>query len=276
MQTIAFIGGGNMARSLIGGLLKAGTPAQAIAVADPVLEPLAPLGVRAMQDNAAAARDATVVVLAVKPQVMAAACRSIAGELATSLVAGRAPLVVSVAAGTTSADIERWLGREHAVVRCMPNTPALLGAGATGMCANPRVSAEQRATATRLMRSVGTVEWIDDEALMDAVTALSGSGPAYFFTLIEHMTQAAVDLGLPEASARRLAVQTAVGAARMAAEPGADPAELRRRVTSPGGTTAAALASFERDALAAIVARALTAARDRGRELAVGEDRAKP
>jgi pyrroline-5-carboxylate reductase len=263
-QGIAFIGGGNMARSLIGGLIKAGTPAAAIRVADPMLEPLAPLGVRATQDNATAAQGAAVVVLAVKPQVMEAACRAIAPELAASA----APLVVSVAAGTPIAAIERWLGRPHAVVRCMPNTPALLGAGATGMCANARVSAVQRASAEGLLSAVGIVEWIEDEALMDAVTALSGSGPAYVFLLIEEMTNAAVALGLPLTSARRLAVQTALGAARMAAESGEDPASLRQRVTSPGGTTAAALASFERDAFAAIVARALTAARDRGRELA--------
>jgi pyrroline-5-carboxylate reductase len=207
---------------------------------------------------------------------MEAACRTIAAVLAAGVAAGRAPLVVSVAAGTTIGDIERWLGCPHAVVRCMPNTPALLGASATGMCANARVSAMQRASAERLLAAVGIVEWIDDEALMDAVTALSGSGPAYFFMLIEEMTKAAVALGLPAASARRLAVQTALGAARMAAESGEDPAELRRRVTSPGGTTAAALASFERDALAAIVARALTAARDRGRELAGSPDRTTP
>lgn len=271
MLDIAFIGGGNMARSLIGGLLKAGTAAGSIRVADPVLEPLAPLGVTATRDNARAVRGAGLVVLAVKPQVMATACRAIAAELAAAADAGRAPLVVSVAAGTTIASIERWLGREHAVVRCMPNTPALLGVGATGMCANPRVSAAQRTAAERLLAAVGTVEWIDDEALMDAVTALSGSGPAYFFLLIEQLTRAAVALGLPESSARNLATQTALGAARMAAEPGADPAELRRRVTSPGGTTAAALASFERDAFAAVVARALTAARDRGRELAADD-----
>ena len=268
MEHIAFIGGGNMARSLIGGLLKAGTPAAEIRVADPVLEPLAPLGVHATRDNAAAARGGAVVVLAVKPQVMEAACRAIAAELAASAAAGRAPLVVSIAAGTPIAAIERWLGQPHAVVRCMPNTPALLGAGATGMCANARVSAAQRASAERLLAAVGIVEWIDDEALMDAVTALSGSGPAYFFLLIEQLSAAAAGLGLPAASARRLAVQTALGAARMAAESGEDPALLRQRVTSPGGTTAAALASFERDAFAAIVARALTAARDRGRELA--------
>jgi pyrroline-5-carboxylate reductase len=270
MQDIAFIGGGNMARSLVGGLIKSGTPPTAIRVADPVLEPLAPLGVRATRDNAEAARGAAVVVLAIKPQVMETACRAISAELAASAAAGDAPLVVSVAAGTRIADIERWLGQAHAVVRCMPNTPALLGAGATGMCANPRASAVQRANAERLLANVGAVEWIADEALMDAVTALSGSGPAYVFMLIEHMTQAAVGLGLPAASARRLAVQTVLGAARMAAESGVDPAELRRRVTSPGGTTAAALASFERDAIATIIARALTAARDRGVELGEG------
>ena len=267
-EVIAFIGGGNMARALIGGLLRAGGAATAVRVADPqpdhaALAALGPLTQSA--DNAAAARGAGIVVLAVKPQVMADACRSIA-----VVVQAARPLVISVAAGTRLDDIDAWLGGGCRIVRCMPNTPALLGAGATGMVANARVDAAARASAERLLASVGSVEWIGDEALMDAVTALSGSGPAYFFQLLEHLEEAAVALGLPRESARRLAIQTGLGALRMATESGVEPAELRRRVTSPGGTTAAALAAFERGGFAALVKRALEAARDRGRELGGG------
>jgi pyrroline-5-carboxylate reductase len=264
-DTIAFIGGGNMARALIGGLVRSGTPAGALRVADPApdraaLAALGPLAI--VGDNAAAARDARVVVLAVKPQAMAEACASIAAE-----VGAGDPLVISVAAGTRIADLDRWLGGGRRIVRCMPNTPALVGLGATGMVANAAVDAAGRATAERILASVGLVEWIADEALMDAVTALSGSGPAYFLQLVEHMESAAVALGLPRASARRLALQTGLGAMRMAADADVEPAELRRRVTSPGGTTAAALAAFERGGFARLVEDALTAARDRGVEL---------
>ena len=264
-DTIAFIGGGNMARALIGGLIRAGTPAGALRVADPApdraaLAALGPLAIA--EDNAAAARGARVVVLAVKPQAMAEACASIAAE-----VGAADPLVISVAAGTRIADLDRWLGGGRRIVRCMPNTPALVGLGATGMVANAAVDAAGRATAERILASVGIVEWIADEALMDAVTALSGSGPAYFLQLVEHMESAAVALGLPRASARRLALQTGLGAMRMAADADVEPAELRRRVTSPGGTTAAALAAFERGGFEQLVEDALTAARDRGVEL---------
>lgn len=268
-QPIAVIGGGNMARALIGGLVRAGAAPATLRVADPAPDraalaalapPDQPIAIAA--DNAAAARGAAVVVLAVKPQVMAEACAAIAAEARAAR-----PLVISVAAGTRLADLDRWLGGGQRLVRCMPNTPALIGLGATGMVANAAVDAAARATAERILASVGIVEWIDDEALMDAVTALSGSGPAYFFQMVEHLESAAVALGLPRASARRLALQTGLGALTMASEAGVEPAELRRRVTSPGGTTAAALAAFEQGGFERLVRDALTAARDRGVEL---------
>jgi pyrroline-5-carboxylate reductase len=264
---IAFIGGGNMARSLIGGLLAAGVPAARLRVADP--GPAARAACQALgltrvgADNAAAATGAAVLVLAVKPQVMAEAARSLAVT-----VQAEQPLVISVAAGIASADLMRWLGGPVALVRAMPNTPALLGAGATGACASPRVTSAHRATATALLGSVGSVEWLDDEALMDVVTAVSGSGPAYFFLVLELLEAEGVRLGLPAPVARRLAVETAYGAARMARETGTPPAELRAQVTSPGGTTAAALAAFQTAGLPAAFQAALLAARDRGRELA--------
>jgi pyrroline-5-carboxylate reductase len=203
-----------------------------------------------------------VLVFAVKPQVIQAAARGVA----EAVQAGK-PLVISIAAGVTSTDLDRWLGGEVSIVRVMPNTPALLGAGASALWAGPKVSAEQKQMAQSLMEAVGIALWIDDEPLMDAVTALSGSGPAYFFLLMECMEAAALELGLPAATARALTLQTALGAARMALESGEAPAELRRQVTSPKGTTAAALQVFEDGRYAALVQKALTAARDRGREL---------
>ena len=263
---LAFIGGGNMARSLIGGLVQKGCDPRRISVADPSAEQRALLTQRfpvmATADNRAAAEGADLLVFAVKPQMLRAAAEGLAAPLR-----GKRPLIVSIAAGISEPDLRSWLGGEAAIVRAMPNTPALLGAGAAGLYANSSVSAAQRALAQSLLEAVGTALWIEDESLMDAVTALSGSGPAYFFLLMELMEAAALDLGLPAATARQLTQQTAYGAARMALESGEAPAALRKQVTSPGGTTAAALAVFEDAKLAAIVARALTAARDRGREL---------
>ncbi len=265
--TIAFIGGGNMARSLIGGLLRHGAAPGGIAVAEPdaaLREALRrELGVATHAANAAAASDAEVLVLAVKPQVL----RGVCAELRESAQARR-PLIVSVAAGVRIEQIDRWLGGGLAVVRAMPNTPALIGAGATALYANAQVDAAQRALAERLLGAVGLVVWLDDEALMDTVTALSGSGPAYFFALVEALEDAAVAQGLPRAIARALAAQTCLGAGRMLREGDAAPAELRRRVTSPGGTTQAALDRLAADDFAAIVARALAAATRRGQELA--------
>jgi len=264
--TIAFIGGGNMATSLVGGLVAHDHPADAIWVSDPDTARLKLLqeryAVRTSADNALAAGRAEVVVLAVKPQVMRPVVESV-----REAVAARSPLVMSVAAGVREQDIQRWLGGGAAIVRCMPNTPALLGAGATGLYANPRVSATQRSSAEEIMRAVGLTLWVDDEALLDAVTAVSGSGPAYYFLLMELMEKVGTELGLPAESARALTLQTALGAARMALESGAAPATLRRQVTSPAGTTEAAIRSFLDGGLEERVRAALTAARDRAVEL---------
>ncbi|HWP95123.1 MAG TPA: pyrroline-5-carboxylate reductase [Gammaproteobacteria bacterium] len=267
LPTYAFIGGGNLARALIGGLLRSGTPATAIRVANPGEAKRVALardfGVFVTPDNAEAASVADVWVLAVKPQAMAAALAPL-----TELARLKRPLVISVAAGITTGFIRHRLGAETAVVRAMPNTPALVGAGITGLFADPDLTPAQRARAAALLGAVGEVVWLDDESLMDAVTAVSGSGPAYFFLLVEAMREAGEALGLPAEAARRLSEATAYGAARLLHDSGETPEALRTRVTSPGGTTAAALAVFERDGFRAMVRAALTAARDRGRELA--------
>jgi pyrroline-5-carboxylate reductase len=255
-----------MARSLIGGLIRTGTPAARLRVGEPNAELAAALtrdfGVAAGADNAAAANAAATWVLAVKPQVMKTVCVPL-----RDIAQARKPLVISVAAGIRAGQIEEWLGGNLAVVRCMPNTPALIGAGATGLFANPRVAAGQHETAARVLGTEGLTVWIEDEALMDTVTALSGSGPAYFFLLVEALEEAAVAQGLARETARALAVQTCVGAGRMLIENGAAPAELRQRVTSPQGTTQAAIDSFSADRFGEIVARAVAAATRRGREM---------
>jgi pyrroline-5-carboxylate reductase len=271
---IAFLGGGNMARSLIGGLVARCWPAARLHVA----EPHAPLrealvrdfGIVAHADNDEAAAAATVWLFAVKPQVL----RSVAQALAARAQAQR-PLAISIAAGITGAQLDRWLGGGQAIVRAMPNTPALLGAGATGLHANAAVDAAQRALAERLLAATGTTTWIDDEPGMDAVTALSGSGPAYVFLLAEAMQAAGEAEGLDPAAARALTLQTLHGAARMLVESGDAPAILRQRVTSPGGTTQAAIEAFEAGGFHALVARAIAAAAQRGRALsAANEDEA--
>jgi pyrroline-5-carboxylate reductase len=252
MTRIAFIGGGNMARSLVGGLIRTGIAANDIRVAEPQAAAREALGrdfgVATYADNALAAAEAEVVVLAVKPQVMPA----IRDGLRDTLQRQR-PLLISIAAGVRLDQLERWFGALP-IVRCMPNTPALIGAGATGLCANARVSPPQRAQAQHVLDAAGLTRWIDDEAWMDTVTALSGSGPAYFFALVEALEDAAAAQGLPRDTARALG----------------------RRVTSPNGTTQAALESFAADGLAAIVARAVAAAARRGGELADALDGRNP
>lgn len=264
---IAFIGGGNMARSLIGGLIADGVKPARIWVADPNPASLSDhqnhFGVRTTADNSQAARQAQVIVLAVKPQVAKAAAQSMAGVLRE-----RPALVISVAAGIRISHLRDWLGEETAIVRCMPNTPALVGSGATALFANPHVTREQKDLAESILRAVGMTLWMDDEDLMDAVTALSGSGPAYFFLVMEAMEQAGVALGLPRQTARLLTLQTAFGAAKMALESTEDVAALRRRVTSPGGTTEQAIRVLEEHGLAAGFDQALRAARQRSIELA--------
>lgn len=260
---LAFIGGGNMARSLIGAQRARGVPPASIRVAEPsaaTREALArEFDVPVFTDNAEAAAGADCIVLAVKPQVMREACASLAGALR-----GVHPLIISIAAGIRIAQIGRLLGAQHAIVRCMPNTPALVGAGGTGLCANRNVDDDQRALAERLLGAAGIVRWIEDEAQMDTVTALSGSGPAYFFLLVEAMEDAAVQLGLPREAARALAAQTCLGAGHMLADGNETAAELRKRVTSPHGTTAAALDTFERGGFRELVGQALAAAQRRG------------
>lgn len=269
LPTTAFIGGGNMARSLIGGLLQAGADPGKVRVAEPVetlRDALAgDFGVQTFADATSASKDADVWVLAVKPQVMRDVCATLA-----PIAQARRPLVVSIAAGITGEQIDRWLGGGIAIVRCMPNTPALLGAGVTGLHANGAVSADQRDIAQTLLASAGKTVWIDDEALMDAVTAVSGSGPAYVFLLAEALQAAGEAEGLPPEAARTLTIETLLGAARMLTSDDTSAAELRRRVTSPNGTTQAAIERFEADGFRDIVARAVHAARVRGAELAAG------
>lgn len=261
---IAFIGGGNMARSLIGGLLARGMSPQAIAVSEPqsaARDALrADFGVHVFELNHDAARGADLLLLAVKPQAMADVCRGLAGQVADLTV-------VSIAAGITCAQLDSWLGGAPALVRSMPNTPALLGVGATGLFATASTSAPRRAAAAAVLGAVGLCVWVEDEALMDAVTAVSGSGPAYAFLLAEAMQQAGEEIGLPSAVARTLVQQTLLGAARMLEQGDTDAATLRQRVTSPGGTTQAAIESFQSDGFGAMVQRAVSAAYRRGAEL---------
>ena len=263
---IVFIGGGNMARSLVGGLVGDGYPGERIRVTDPDAQQrerlTRTLGVDTGADNRAAVADADVIVLAVKPQAMEAVCTDLGPALA-----GREPLVVSVAAGVRAEAIARWLGYDGPLVRCMPNTPALLQAGITALYPNDRVSDDQRSRAESILRAAGSVIWVEDEALMDTVTGISGSGPAYFFRFMEAMEAAAVTRGLERDKARLLVIETALGAARMALESSDDPGTLRQNVTSKGGTTAAALDVFEQGGLADLVDRAVGAAAERAAEL---------
>ena len=264
---LAFIGAGNMARSLIGGLIADGWNPDSISVSDPDSGQLAMLTnrfpVHTDSENNSIAENSDVVVLAVKPQVI----QEVAEGLSAT-VQKQVPLVISIAAGIRSTDLQRWLGGNCALVRCMPNTPALVQSGATALYANEQVSNEQKDLAETILRAVGLALWVEDEALMDAVTALSGSGPAYFFLLIEALQETGTALGLNEKTARLLALQTAFGAAKMALESSEDASVLRQRVTSPGGTTEKALAVLEAGGIKALFNDALTAARDRSRELA--------
>ena len=262
-DTIAFIGGGNMARSLISGLLSGGTAAEKIAVSDPVAaqrELLSELGVRVSADNDAALTGAAVVVLAVKPQVL--------GEVLKALPLQPAQLLVSIAAGVPIAAMRDWTRPEQPIVRCMPNTPALLGAGITALFASDAVDEAGRSRAETILAAAGRTLWVDDEEKLDAVTAVSGSGPAYFFYLMESMIEAGVELGLDVETATELTLETAYGAALMARERTGTPAELRANVTSPGGTTAAAIGALDAAGAGATIRGALAAAGARSKTLA--------
>lgn len=259
-RKVAFIGGGNMAYALATRLAAAGTTP--VTVAEPVAARRARFAppVATTSSNPAAARDAAAVVLAVKPQVVRQVAEEISGVLAADAV------VVSIAAGVPLAAVERFLGGGRSVVRCMPNTPALVGLGISGLVASAGTGAPQRALAEKILAATGEVIWFGSDAELDAVTAVSGSGPAYFFHLIEALVAAGAELGLSAAVAKRLAVATAAGAAAMAAED--DPAALRERVTSPGGTTARALSILAERGFPAAIAAAVRGAHDRSRELA--------
>lgn len=263
---ITFIGGGNMARSIIGGLVADGYPPDRISAADPGEDQRARLehdfGATTGTDNDALAAAADVVVLAVKPQIMATVATGLAAAVGRSR-----PLVISVAAGIRERALARWLGYDGPIVRCMPNTPALIQCGVSALYANAAVTADQRATTETILAATGTVVWIDDESQMDTVTAVSGSGPAYWFAIMEALERAATTRGLPAATARTLVLGTALGAARMANEAGDDPATLRANVTSKGGTTAAALAAFAEGGLTDLVDSAVEAACRRSTEL---------
>ncbi|MFZ1344776.1 pyrroline-5-carboxylate reductase [Thiothrix eikelboomii] len=267
LTTVAFIGAGNMARSLIVGMLQDAGELQ-IRVSDPdqnQLDVIRSYGseIFTSTDNQQVIDGADVVVLAVKPQVL----RSVLEPLQT-LAQKQQPLFVSIAAGIREASLNTWLGGRLPIVRCMPNTPALVKAGATGLYANSQVSKEQRSLAESILRTVGITLWFEDEDKLDAVTAVSGSGPAYFFLVMEAMQAAAESLGLKPEDAQLLVVQTALGAARLALESDQQPADLRKQVTSKGGTTEAALNQLNTGGLVPLFAEALKAAEQRSKELA--------
>ena len=262
---ISFIGGGNMASALIGGLLaKSDAPRPTISVVEPLAAQRSSLAARfavqCHEQPTSEALAADVVVLAVKPQQMREAASACAGHVAGALV-------ISVAAGIRIADLQRWLKGHSRIVRAMPNTPALIGLGITGLCAAPGASESDRASAERILQAAGETVWVSDESLIDAVTAVSGSGPAYVFRFIEAIEQAGMALGLTAEQSRRLTLATFVGASRLAAQSDEPPSVLRERVTSKGGTTAAALAVMDAAQIGDIMQRALKAACDRGHEM---------
>lgn len=269
-MNILFIGGGNMAAAIIGGLVAKGWPPSALHAVDVLPEALARLerqfGVRTSTDAAAAAPNADCIVLAVKPQQM----REVAAALAPAL---KGQLVISIAAGIRSSDLARWLGPAAHIVRAMPNTPALVAAGISGLYAMPGISGAQREAAENILAAVGTTFWVEPENALDAVTAVSGSGPAYVFYFIEALEQAARELGLPPEIARQSALATFVGAVKLAAAGEFDPATLRARVTSKGGTTERAIRTLDEAAVKTAFVRAVRAAADRAAEM--GDDLGK-
>ncbi len=270
---IAFIGGGNMALAMASGLVRSGHPASHISMADPATaqhEQFAALGkVNTHTDNAAAIAAADIVVLAVKPHLIGPVCRALAAT-----ISAHQPLVVSVAAGITINAIGADLDGHERIVRVMPNTPALVGQGVSGLYADTAVNAADRALVGDLMASVGRVAWVDTEDALHDITAISGSGPAYFFLFMEYLEREARRLGFSDEQAAHLVRDTAAGAAAMALDSDVELDELRRRVTSPGGTTAAAIGAFEHGDLAALITSAVDAARTRSVELAqpAGDD----
>lgn len=264
---IGFIGAGNMAHAIISGLINNGTKRNQIKISD-INEALlslrkAELNLEVFTDNAKLAAQCGIIVLAVKPQVLSSVCKALKDKLTTNT------LIISIVAGVRSGDIERWLGDSQAIVRTMPNTPALLNQGITGLFANEQVSDKQKSLAENILNSVGECLWVDDESLLDAITAVSGSGPAYFFLMLESMAKAGVALGLDEAVAQKLSLQTALGASMMASNSKDSPQQLRNKVTSKNGTTQAAIASFQDQDFEVIIIHAIRAAFDRANEIGI-------
>lgn len=264
---IAFIGAGNMALSLIKGLLASGYPPKNLLATDPDenkrISIAQSLGIQCLADNVDATHKADILVFAVKPQQLQTVCK----QLKPTIVEQQ-PLIISVAAGIRSTDINQWLGGQSAIVRSMPNTPAMIQSGATGLYANDKVTPEQKTQAENILRAVGITVWVDSDADLDIVTAVSGSGPAYYFLFMEAMQAAAESMGLSAKTAKLLTIQTAFGTAKMALESPEDCQTLRHKVTSPNGTTEKAIESFEADQLATLVAKAMNAAKARAESLA--------
>ena len=264
---IGFIGAGNMGYALIKGLINSGYPSENIKACDANEDLLQKrskeFGINTYIDNAELLKACDVVVLAVKPQVLTKVCTGLRDSIKPN------HLVISIVAGIRANDINRWLGGEFALVRSMPNTPALMQQGITGMFANKLVSDEQKSIVSTILSTVGQCFWVKEENLIDAITAISGSGPAYFFLLMQSLTQAAIALGLDKETASALSVQTAYGASTMAVESGENPQALRQNVTSPNGTTQAAIESFQDQNFEGIIATATRAAYDRARKISI-------
>tara|TARA_B110000503_G_scaffold28345_1_gene45449 strand:+ start:1481 stop:2308 length:828 start_codon:yes stop_codon:yes gene_type:complete len=264
---IVFIGAGNMAQAILKGMLAAGYPQDKISASGRTQSKLdtlsADTGIHTSTDNLALCRQADVIVLGVKPQMIGDLIQSIAPAVDAST-----QLIVSVAAGILASSIETWLGQKTPIVRCMPNTPSLVGQGAAGLFATPEVSAAQKQTASTIMQSVGLALWVDNEDHIDAVTAVSGSGPAYYFLMMEAMIAGAEKLGLSSEVAQQLVLQTALGAAQMAQQSQQTPAQLRVAVTSPNGTTEQAINTFNDGGFSELCSQAMFAAHARSKELA--------
>lgn len=265
--TISFIGAGNMASAIIGGMLDSGFKAANIWVSAPDDNHLQSIrkqfGVSVTTDNRYCAEQADMVVLAVKPQVMASVCSDIA-----PVVQNTRPLMVSIAAGLEASTLDEWLGGGLPLVRVMPNTPSLVGKGAAGLYANDQVKEKQKTMVESVFNSIGSALWVEDESLLHAVTALSGSGPAYFFLMLEALEEAATDAGIAGETARALAIQTMAGAAEMAGRSEHDPGQLKRNVMSPGGTTEQAIQTFEEGGMRDLIKKAYSAAYKRSGEMA--------
>ena len=264
--TISFIGAGNMASAIIGGMLDSGFKAANIWVSAPDDNHLQSIrkqfGVSVTTDNRYCAEQADMVVLAVKPQVMASVCSDIA-----PVVQNTRPLMVSIAAGLEASTLDEWLGGGLPLVRVMPNTPSLVGKGAAGLYANDQVKEKQKTMVESVFNSIGSALWVEDESLLHAVTALSGSGPAYFFVMLEALEEAATEAGIAAGTARELAIQTMAGAAEMAGRSEHDPGQLKRNVMSPGGTTEQAINTFEEGGMRAILSDCIWAAYEKSVEL---------